>query len=155
MTRNQIVTFIRQRITDPLLRQNTPRHVREVLELMTAELFNAAEDTLPSSFKPVSTTDLNPNAIQIAGLPLRAAIIALANAGTTPATGTTPAAPSDLAVNAQRVASYTPAAGTTASAYEFEFTPAAPPVTITSGSRTASITPAPGETAASFEYQFI
>ena len=74
---------------------------------------------------------------------------------TVQATAPAPTAPNDLAVNAQRTASYTPAAGIPATAYEYEFTPAAPALAAVSASRTASITPAPGETAAAFEYEFI
>lgn len=49
MTNTQIITLIRQKITDPLLRQNSAARVREAVELLATQLFNAAEDELPQT----------------------------------------------------------------------------------------------------------
>jgi hypothetical protein len=45
-TFQQIITLIRQNITDPLLRQNTAKRTREVMEAFAADYFNKQSDTL-------------------------------------------------------------------------------------------------------------
>lgn len=88
-TRNQLITQLRQIITDPQTRQNTALRVRTVLEAIIANTYNLADDTTAVTFAailanqygahPAFTNQIDLNAYLLGRAPLNSAAPVVSN----------------------------------------------------------------------------